>query len=319
MDDLNSANDHGYSEPSPASRTPDSGGEHNGGKLPPPDSTRADGNDEPPPNRSAWERWQSHPLPDRVMAYFTGVVAVCAALQIWILVGGSAQTNQLIRAANINACAAQKIAAASDRNAAAAEKFATNAGLINDRINEAVGKLNIQATELSKSVGQASRLAGDAETANARAIEFDRPWIGISAVVNSFEEGAKNPSVTFLIINSGRRPAKITLSQVEAASFDKFPIPPPYTSDMTSSTILIVPNLHSESVIPVDLRSVSSQYFAKYRTGEMTFFFYADVEYEDVVTHVKHWTHTCGRYVPDTASSKAGFFACHEYNEVDQN
>jgi len=57
----------------------------------------------------------------------------------------SDQTNKLITDAQINACAAQKIAEASQRNAVAAESFATSAGNISTGVSDAAKKLGAQA------------------------------------------------------------------------------------------------------------------------------------------------------------------------------
>lgn len=170
MDGPDSTSDHTDPDPAPPIRVADLGGSHNGGELPPEHRPDAAGNNDPP-KESFWKRWNRHPMPDRVMATFTGVVAICAALQIWILIGGSGQTDKLISAANVNACAARQIAAASDRNAKAAEDFAKSAGLINSNVNEAVGKLQLQAKNGESQI----KLSADQFQAS------QRPWIELQA------------------------------------------------------------------------------------------------------------------------------------------
>ena len=177
-----------------------------------------------------------------------------------------------------------------------------------------------QAKELRDSVKEAARLAAATEEANSHSIDFDRPWIGIVFTPNNFGEN-KAATVNVAMINTGRRPAKITVSEYGAAAFPSFPENPPYTLANTpavsSSTTLLVPNLHTDTSLNVSDAAVSKEYFAYYQAGTRTFFVYANVEYEDVVTHTKHWTHACMRYVPTTPVTKEGFYGCHEYNDVE--
>jgi hypothetical protein len=79
----------------------------------------------------------------------------------------SVQTDKLIAAANINALAAKKIAAASETNAKAAQDFAADAGLINKSIGDAVGQLQAQASQTSRS----------ANIANETLRRSQRPWV----------------------------------------------------------------------------------------------------------------------------------------------
>lgn len=169
--------------------------------------------------------------------------SVIAGVQLHIMRKASedsaTQTQHLIDAANINATAAKQIAAASKRNAEAAEKFSVSAGSINTRMGEAVGKLQAQASHTEdladnamKQVMATNRLAEAAQrsadiankqvaAANSLAeaaqrsadsaskqlgvmqAQFEtsqRPWMSIaSASVHHFEY-LKNPSGLSVIV-----------------------------------------------------------------------------------------------------------------------
>jgi len=194
MNDPTTGKDEGNPGPPPPD-APSGGvtpGQTKGAELPTQHQQTSEANHDPAP-KSLWGRWQEHTLAERIMAYFTAVVAVCAALQVWILIGGSGQTDQLIKAADINACAAQKIASASSRNAKAAEDFAHTAGSINSQMADTVKKLNLQASRLEESAKQTARLATDTEIANKQAIGMfklrNRPWVGVEGDVAFDENG----------------------------------------------------------------------------------------------------------------------------------
>jgi hypothetical protein len=189
-----------------------------GSAIPPPSSTPtaekqaeehhgASGNDDQPPPQSAWARWQKHSLPELVMAYFTGVVAICAALQIWILIGGSGQTDQLIKAANINASAAQK-------SAKAAQDFAIAAQNINLGVGDAVDKLNLQAgatKTIATTAGKqadAARLLADTALKNLDAEKaLDRASISVQHPEIVEERQGGRAYLRVSLINSGRTSA----------------------------------------------------------------------------------------------------------------
>jgi hypothetical protein len=118
--------------------------------------------------RAMWRSWQEHALPERLMAYFTGIVAVCAVTQILILMGGSRQTDDLIQAAKISAAAASK-------NASAAQSFAENASKINEGISHAVNRLGQQA----EATQSAARAAENQARTTHQVFETDsRPYVG---------------------------------------------------------------------------------------------------------------------------------------------
>jgi len=263
--------------------------------------------------RERWHEFWAANTDRHVELLLAAAIAAFACIQLAITIlnnrSTSQQTSQLLVAA--------------DRVDDAAESFSRSASGINGGVSDAVNNLNLQAGALDKSVAQATRLAAATEVANAHALDFDRPWIGVSLTPQDFPNG-KPPTIAMEVINSGRRPAKITLTVAGADAMDKFPTgQPPYNiSDprivKSPSTTLLVPNLHSETVLNVSTTAVDKDHLSAYDSGTLTFFAYADIEYEDVVTHKKHWTHACIRYLPASMETKAGFYQCSEYNDVDQ-
>jgi hypothetical protein len=207
MDDPAPANNQSDAAPPPPDASAPTSGKQEAAKLADPQQQTSQSSYNPP-HASAWKRWQEHTLAERVMAYFTGVVAICAALQVWILIGGSGQTDQLIKAANINACAAQQIADASKRNATAAESFSTSAGNINTQMGEAVSKLKIQGDRIEasrKSSTTASQKALQATIENFH--REQRAWVGIDSwVLEKFEVG-QVVQLKVRVMNRGRTPA----------------------------------------------------------------------------------------------------------------
>jgi hypothetical protein len=93
---------------------------------------------------------------DKVMMWLTGVIALgtlVSAVAIFMqwreMVGGGKQTDQIIEAANINACAARK-------SAQAAKDFADSTAKISVGIGDAVNKLNTQAQQ-TRELSQTSK------------------------------------------------------------------------------------------------------------------------------------------------------------------
>ena len=51
-----------------------------------------------------------------------------------------------------------------------------------------------------------------------------------------------------------------------------------------------------------------------------TYFVFGKVEYTDVGTGTKHWTHVCYRYMPkEPKTFLSGFRQCTTYNDIDKN
>jgi hypothetical protein len=114
-----------------------------------------------------------------------------------------------------------------------AQRFSTSAAQISAGIQDAVAKLNVQAN-----ANQTMALA--ANTANSNSLEADRPWMGGTLNVADFAVG-KTPTYTVSFMNSGKRPAKVTLTQTLDAARD-FGNNPTYAAyDTTPSMSFVVP------------------------------------------------------------------------------
>jgi hypothetical protein len=152
---------------------------------------------------------------EHVTIFLTIVLAVVGGLQAaiyWqqkkIMESSGPQTQQLIDAANTQACAARQIAAASEKNAAAAESFSISSGEINRGISDAVGKLQTQAEKMD-----AARIASEKQSADslqatiANFHQDQRAWIGVAQMhLISFESG-KPMQGDITLFNSGKTPA----------------------------------------------------------------------------------------------------------------
>ncbi len=191
-----------------------------------------------------------------------------------------------------------------------------------DAMNKLADKAGIQADKLDASVKQASRLAKDTEEANANALQADRPWMGGYIQVSDFEAD-KKPTYTIVFTNSGRRPAHIDFSGAREDWYPAFPADPDReywarVTDEQPSTNVVVPGQQvimvsqgTTPLTPVDLTWASTL------DSTHVFFVFADVNYTDLRTNEKHWTHICERYYPKMKTDKdAGFRNCKEYNDA---
>lgn len=115
--------------------------------------------------QSLKQRWRKLTVGNQITAASNVIIAVTTGLYVlvsiltWLTVSRSSeqtskQVGDLIRAANIQACAAQKIADASERNAAAAEKFALSADIQATAARDAAGAMANQVTKLQQSIRQ---------------------------------------------------------------------------------------------------------------------------------------------------------------------
>jgi hypothetical protein len=261
-----------------------------------------------------FQRWKQTSIANKslvvssfLMAFGTIFYAGAASVQVWIMhrtaKDSSAQTAKLIQTSQDQACAAKSFAAS-----------ATN---INAGIGTAVGKLNLQATQLEASVRQAARLAKATEEANANVINSDRPWMGAMFGVNGFASGA-TPTFTVVFTNSGRRPAKVTLTEVASVlrDYGNNPVYPPY--DITPSISVAVPGQPLTTTWKekdVAMTPIGDALLKLLAEGA-PFRIYANVEYTDIRTDTKYWTHACWRYTPNQSPNAIGFSNCAEYNDA---
>jgi hypothetical protein len=243
---------------------------------------------------------------DAMMVFLTLVIAGTGVVGIILVIQGGEDTKRLVAAAEKEACAAQ-------RNADAASSFSESAAKINTGIGEAVEKLKIQAAANQT-------LAIAANTANMNTLEADRPWMGAYFSVDGFAAG-KTPTYTVTFVNSGKRPAIVNLTQTLAGPFD-FGANPTYKPyDTTPSTGFAVPGQATVASWRDDgqLMNPISDEIMKALNSEPTplpFRVYAKIEYTDIRTRAKYWTHVCWRYTPSHTAVNNGFSSCAEYNDA---
>jgi hypothetical protein len=156
-----------------------------------------------------------------VIAFIAGVQAYIYHQQKAIMESSSGQTDQLIKAANIQACAATKNADAAARNADAADSFSQSAVSI---------KKGIAATE--KDFSQIAKLQERALNAAIESADQDRrPWVGLPNFrcdeCTSDTNGTISVGNLFGIMeNSGKTPAiKMVVNAAWADRLRSDPIP----------------------------------------------------------------------------------------------
>lgn len=270
--------------------------------------------DRQPPNNILVGRPKN---PDRWMTILTAIIAVSTLANVIVYwresESAAKQTQNLIDAANIQSSAASK-------NAGAADRFADSASIQATAAKNAAQAMADQVKKLQAGVAQTSRLANATEVANTNALEADRPWVGIFLSVKDFEVG-KTPTYTVTFLNTGKRPAKIALTQTlsVAADHGENPLYAPY--DSTPSGGVVVPG-QTTVASWTDARDREMQPISDARMKLFTsaiaalpFRVYARVEYSDLRTNYKYWTHSCWRYVP-AMQNNSGFVNCSEYNDA---
>jgi uncharacterized repeat protein (TIGR01451 family) len=232
---------------------------------------------------------------DAMMIILTLVIAGTGVVGIILVIQGGKDTTRLVDAA--------------EKQALAAQNFSESAGKINTGISEAVDKLKIQA-------GANQTLALAANIANANTLQADRPWMGAYFNVDGFAVG-KTPTYTVTFVNTGKRPAKVTLTQTLSTSVD-FGAKPTYrTYDVTPSTSFVVPGQTlTASWKEPQMNPISEEYMKAFESGSPSFRVYAKIEYTDVRTNSKYWTHVCWRYTPSQTAVDRGFSNCTEYNDA---
>lgn len=321
MDEPATETNQGDTAPKPSDPSMQPTGKQEGKKLASGHNPTANRNTEPAP-KSMWARWQNHPLPERIMAYFTGVVAICAVIQIFILIGGSGQTDKLIRAANIQACAAKQIVAASQRNATAAENFSKSAASINGGIGNAVQELQTQAGKMDKARSSSELAAKRALDASITASQLDqRPGIvGDGFILSGEPEDGRLSTVKIGVKNTGKTPAlsMIPYSQPsianQCAPLDESNLPAPKgigilapgqtgMSFTTDALPYIGGPAHSG---PADV----------YIKGSDIYCVRVKIIYSDASQNT-HWTRLCIYHIHGEGLNQ--FHYCRDGNDVDKN
>jgi len=233
------------------------------------------------------------------------MVVIFAALQYANTISSSKQMNSLIDAAN--------------QMKNAGWEFSGAAVGINHAGWNAVGKLNDQSTQLANNVKQSGRLADATEKANANVLEADRPWFGVAITAQDSLEVGKIPAVTVVFINSGKRPARVLISAVACDWFTVFPKNPPYkfSSGAVKSNDIVVPNSIVTSKFNLFYKPLGQAEVEMANNGPPKLFLYANIEYVDLRTQTKHFTHSCWVYVGNDPVLTKGFYNSGEYNDAD--
>lgn len=286
MDNPAAGNQQGDAAPPPSDSPDGTAGKQKGAELSA-ENQKAAESDHDPANKLAWTRRQEHTLAERTMAFFTGVVALCAVIQIFILVGGSGQTDKLIAAANIQACAARQIAAASKRNAAAAESFATSAGTIKDEISDAESDFATMADNSAKAI----KATQDSMRQDQRA------WLAVTEI-SGLPEVGKPWIINLLMGNSGKTIAQHI--RVVGIS-DQIPSPdePSFTLEPLKERGIISPLSRGYAHIRVSHGvNLPQSVYDSYQKGQLRLFVYGLILYKDVFKR-EHSTQFCFVYVPD--------------------
>ena len=254
----------------------------------------------------------------------TAGYSITAGVQLHVMQRASedsaAQTKQLIDAAT-------KTEAAAEKSAKASRDFADTAGSINMSIGAAVDKLNLQAGALKESVSQASRIAKATEAANANVLAADRPWFGGVIHVSDFEVG-KAPGAVCDFVNSGRRPASVQFAGCGGVFGSAFPKNPVFknVSGIISRSFIVPGSTVSAPIASLFTGDQGAPglfqngqptdgLIKQLGTRNLILFVYGEIDYTDVRSGEKHFTHTCVQYNPPTVMGPAGFFLCETYND----
>jgi hypothetical protein len=272
-----------------------------------------------------WQRWKQTALHNKalvlssvIMAFGTLFYSVAAIVQLCMFDRSSEQaaqqTAKLIDAANINAHAAEQIAAASKRNATAAESFATSADKIHQGVDVAVRKLSIQAGALRRSADQASRLADETHKANAYAVESNRPWMAVKIYPEN-PDAEKPLKWKAVFPNAGRSPALVVKTMVSSRAMSVFAVTPPYDGEPSGAEqgqSLVVPGdyIGSDATAQTPL---GTPLMEAVNTGALKLYAYGEVFYRSPNNSVLRHTYGCVIWLPKDKR----WVNCTEYNEAD--
>ncbi len=171
-----------------------------------------------------------------------------------------------------------------------------------------------EVNKLKSAVAETHALVMAAQTANTNAVSAERPWIGASIQVEDFEPG-KVPVYAIRFVNTGRRPARVTLTAGFAAAYSKFPEHPPYLFDTAPSTSILTPGGTSLTTWRGKSKLTAAD-ISIFRSGPQRFFVYGEIDYSDIGSDKPFWTHVCSQYMPSVTPLNDGFVNCSKYNEA---
>jgi hypothetical protein len=174
-----------------------------------------------------------------------------------------------------------------------------------------------QLGTMDNTLKEMQKQTAEAQEANRLSLESERPWIGIGITIQGWEEGKPATSVV-TFTNGGRRPAKLLGAKFGNHEYVTLLENPDYPRQPTDvhSIVLIIPTGIASSAQP--LGQVTRDKLNGLAQRQRKFFVYASADYEDVITHAKHWTHACVQYLPGFANQANGFVSCDSYNDIDQ-
>jgi len=175
----------------------------------------------------------------------------------------------------------------------------------------ALGSVIVGVLQWSAMEGQ----LGEMKSSGIDMVEADRPWIGVAMRIDEPELG-KIPRVDVSMINSGKRPARITRMQYQGKVFATFPKDPPYASQGPPSTGILMPNQPSLNTYNVTGEAVNQETMNTLSGESPTLYLYINIEYTDVRTGKSHYTHACWQHVPKTKGLARGFYGCPEYQDA---
>ena len=197
--------------------------------------------------------------------------------------------------------------------------FAMAAVFVAAGIYANIGRL--QKKTMDATLGEIQKQVAASEVANnlakrsfQSAIDAERPWVGIIFRVQDWTIG-RNANATMNFTNSGRRPAKVTRVQFDSNQYVGFPNTPKYRRNIRNSS-LVLPSGSFTNTQPLGV--VTQPELDDLNLRHHTFFIYASVDYEDVLTHAVHWTHGCWQYLPGVQNTASRFVKCSTYNDVDE-
>jgi hypothetical protein len=248
------------------------------------------------------------------------IIAVIAFLQ-WgvyrqqkrIMESSGPQTQQLIDAANTQACASQRIADASGRNAAAASAFSKAA----DRID----------TKIGDSEADFRRMAAASERSLRTVSQTDqRAWVGVTGIKGItlpkspedlaktiIKQGYLDIPYTFTVENSGKTPARyMKVRTTYTVGADPVAWPNPWQIEDAGFPGMIFPGKTEENISTRPVR-IAGEDVVRWQLGTASVYIYIVIEYNDIFPNTKvHHTWICSKY---GAFGQQTF--CHTGNDAD--
>jgi hypothetical protein len=274
--------------------------------------------------QSYWQRFRRLKIDNQIIAISNVILAattgvyVVVSILTWITIStnsdtSSKQTKKLIDAANIQACAAS-------RSAAAAEQFSRAADEINANTKIAVQDFAILAKSSEKSIKASQDSAQRALDVSIAASRLDeRPWVvGNVFQLSNEPENGKMGDVTISVMNTGKTPA-----------LDLIPISKPYIWPITmllpeldisevtkAKSIGVLAPGHVGTGFTSDTLPDKQAALDAYNSGLNYYYVRARIDYSDV-NGAKHWTTLCVYHIKGRPLTEFNY--CPDGNDVDRN